>query len=261
MSFIEANNITLWMQREGDANKQAIVFVNSLGSDYRIWDEMMPDFADYSCIRYDKRGHGLSDCPSAPYSISDHADDLASLLTKFSISDVILIGISVGGMIAMDYTAKNPDKVKALILLDTFPKIGTSAMWNERISTLRQSGMAHLGDAILARWFAPSYQENHPADYRGYYNMLTRMPVGGYTCTCQAIRDADLTEAARTIACPTLVLCGAEDQSTPPELVRGITDIIPDSRYVEIENAGHLPCVENPNATASAINSFLKEVL
>jgi pimeloyl-ACP methyl ester carboxylesterase len=91
--------------------------------------------------------------------------------------------------------------------------------------------------------------------------MLTRMPVAGYTGTCEAIRDADLTDASRTIQQPALVLCGAEDASTPPDLVRGLTDILPDVRYTEIENAGHLPCIENPQAVSAAIQTFLKDVL
>lgn len=253
------------MQTENyPAGKHMLVMINSLGSDYRIWDDMIPQLNGYHIVRYDMRGHGLSDCPSAPYSIRDHADDLQALLESLKVAEetqIVLAGVSVGGMIAMEFTASFIDKVKALILLNTYPKIGTTEMWNERIDVLRQHGMAHLSDAILARWFAPSFQDVHPHAYRGYRNMLTRMPVEGYTGTCEAIRDADLTEDARTIACPTLILCGAEDQSTPPQLVSSLTEIIPHSRYIEIENAGHLPCVENPQATATAFQNFLKEVL
>lgn len=262
MPFVNCDGITIYYElRRQEQDTTPIVFINSLGSDYRIWDEMMPDFAGYTCIRYDKRGHGLSDCPSAPYTIRDHANDLAHLLKNLEVSGVILVGISVGGMIAMDFASQHPDTVQSLIVLDTFTKIGTPEMWNERINTLREHGMAHLGDAILARWFAPSYKETHPAEYRGYYNMLTRMPVEGYTGTCEAIRDADLTELAQMIECPSLTMCGKEDLSTPPELLRGLTDIIPDSRYIEIPDAGHLPCIENPTATANIINLFLKDEL
>jgi 3-oxoadipate enol-lactonase len=191
----------------------------------------------------------------------DHAQDLAGLIEALGVENVILCGISVGAMIAMDFTTQHPDSVKALVVGDGMPKIGTADMWNQRIDTLRQHGMAHLADMILARWFAPSFKDTHPIDYRGYSNMLTRMPVTGYTGTCEAIRDSDLTEAVRGITCPTLVLCGAEDASTPPDMVRGLTEIVPNSRFVEIAKAGHLPCVENPSATSDAIDTFLKDVL
>src|SRR5690606_29395985 len=98
-----------------------------------------------------------------------------------------------------------------------------------RITTLRQHGMAHLGETILGRWFAPEFAARKPAAYRGYLNMLNRTPVEGYTGTCEAIRDADLTDAVRRVTTPTLVLCGAQDAATPPELVRGLADLLPNA--------------------------------
>lgn len=262
MTFVSSNGITLHVQRTGQPSGTTLVFINSLGSDYRIWDDMIPDLADhYDVVRYDLRGHGLSDCPDAPYSIRDHSADLAGLLDTLHIERCVLIGISVGGQIAMDYTCQHPDKVQALVVSDTFPKIGESDMWNRRIKLLRQYGMKHLANAILERWFAPSYPEKNPIAHRGYYNMLNRMPVTGYTGTCEALRDADLTETVKTIQQKTLILCGADDQSTPPELVSELYDLIPNSRYIAIENAGHLPCVENPAAMCSVIQTFLKDVL
>jgi 3-oxoadipate enol-lactonase len=262
MRFIEANEITLHIRQEGNATGETLVFVNSLGTDLRIWDAVIDSLlTDYNMIRYDKRGHSLSDCPKTPYTIRDHTDDLAGLLDVLNIENVVLVGISVGGLIAMDFAVQHPEAVQALIVCDSLPKIGTGEMWNERINTLRQGGMASLGDTILTRWFAPSYKEQYPSEYRGYYNMLTRMPITGYTGTCEAIRDTDLTEAVQHIQCPTLLLCGAEDVSTPPLLMKGLTDLIPNARYVEIEAAGHLPCIENPQAVVTAIQSFLKDVL
>lgn len=259
--FALINNISLHLKQDGSSDGVPLVFINSLGSDLRIWDSVIPEFANHPIIRYDKRGHGLSDCPTPPYSIRNHTDDLAALFKTLQINKALLIGISVGGMIAMDFAATYPEQVKGLVLCDTFSKIGTTEMWNERINILREHGMAHLGDAILSRWFAPSFKDEHPSAYSGYFNMLTRMPVDGYTGTCEAIRDADLTEAARGIQQPTLVLCGAEDASTPQDLVSGLTNILPNTHYQEITEAGHLPCIENPQAMSAAIQDFLKDVI
>jgi len=224
----------------------------------RIWDEVVPHFADrYRVIRYDKRGHGLSDCPPAPYTIHDHAKDLAGLLDQLDVPQAILVGISVGGMIALEFTATWPERVQSLVLCDTAPKIGTAVLWNERITNLRQHGMGVMRDTILSRWFADSFAMNQPAAYRGYGNMLARMPVEGYTGTCEAIRDADLTEATRTISQPTLILCGAEDMATPPALVSGLCDLIPHANYQKIPDAGHLPCVEQPAIMAQHIARFI----
>src|SRR5579863_9020969 len=98
MEFILANGLVLHYAQTGSAAGTPLVFINSLGTDFRIWDSLIPHFADrFTIVRYDKRGHGLSDCPPGPYSIRAHASDLAELLTEMGIGPAILIGISVGG--------------------------------------------------------------------------------------------------------------------------------------------------------------------
>ena len=265
MQFIQANNVVLNCCLSGNPDGVPLVFVNSLGTDLRIWDEVVPRFEqNYRVVRYDKRGHGLSECPPAPYSIRDHAEDLVALLDVLAVnstnveSTAVFIGISVGGMIAQEVAAAWPERVNKLVLCDTAAKIGTAEMWNKRIDTLRAEGMEALADPILSRWFAPGFQSQQPVAYRGYRHMLTRTPVTGYTGTCEAIRDADLTEATRQIQAPTLVLCGAEDGATTPDLVRGLAALLPNARYQEIGNAGHLPCVEQPEVTAVHIQTFLQ---
>jgi 3-oxoadipate enol-lactonase len=260
VKFVQVNNVVLNCCLSGNPDGVPLVFINSLGTDLRIWDEVVPHFAErFHIVRYDKRGHGLSDCPPAPYSIRDHAQDLAGLLDGLSIETAVLIGISVGGMIAQDFAAAWPERVQKLVLCDTAAKIGTAEMWHGRIHTLRAAGMDALADTILSRWFAPNFGSHNPAAYQGYRHMLTRTPVTGYTGTCEAIRDADLTVAARTIQAPTLVLCGAEDSATPPDVVRGLAALMPNACYEEIPNAGHLPCVEQPEATAVQIIKFLQK--
>jgi 3-oxoadipate enol-lactonase len=258
MEFTTVNNVTLHYACEGVSEGPPLVFVNSLGTDLRIWDRVVPHFnRNYRIIRYDKRGHGLSDCPPAPYSIRDHAADLAGLLDQLEVPQAILVGISVGGMIALDFTATWPERVQSLVLCDTAPKIGTAVLWNERITNLHQHGMIAMGDTILSRWFASSFAAREPAAYRGYANMFTRMTIEGYTGTCAAIRDANLTEAAQTITAPTLVLCGAEDLATPPALVQGLCELIRHAQFHKIPDAGHLPCVEQPDILAEHIAQFI----
>jgi 3-oxoadipate enol-lactonase len=193
--------------------------------------------------------------------MGDHADDLAGLLEHLQVKEAVLIGISVGGQIALAYAARQPQRTRALVLSDTAGKIGTAEYWNERINQVQQNGLAHLADAILSRWFAPDFAVQRPADYRGYGNMLTRTPAAGYAATCAAIRDADLRPLAATISAKTLVLCGAEDLATPPDVVRGLAETLPGGRFALIEKAAHLPCVEQPEAMAAHIDQFLAEIL
>jgi len=187
----------------------------------------------------------------------DFSNDLLGLLDQLEISQAVLVGISVGGMIALDFAASWPERIYSMVLCDTAPVIGTAELWNERIKKLRAQGMESMGEAILARWFAPTFKETSPAAYQGYYNMLTRMPVEGYTATCEAIRDADLTEAAKTIEAHTLILCGTEDVSTPPDLVRKLAELMTNAEFQEISGAGHSTCIEQPDQVAKQIKRFL----
>ena len=260
MKFATVKGITLHYTLEGLKDGVPLVFINSLGTDLRLWDKLIPHFAEhFPIIRYDKRGHGLSDCPPGPYSIRDHSDDLAGLLDHLRVKDVIPVGISVGGMIALDYTINHPQSVKALVLCDTAAKIGAAEFWDERIAAIRKSGLEDMADTILGRWFAPAFSKQYPADYKGYYNMLTRTPVEGYTATCQALGDADLRESIGNITAKTLVLCGVEDLATPPDVGRELAAALPGGRFEPIEQAAHLPCVEQPEKMAKTIERFLQE--
>ena len=260
MYFASINKFVLHYKREGKIDGISIVFINSLGTDLRIWDAILSSFIEsYSIVRYDKRGHGLSDTPPPGYTIRDHSDDLLGLLDHLHIKETILVGISVGGMIALDFASLHPTRVKALILCDTAAKIGTTHMWNDRILTIHQHGMEFLAHSVLARWFTTSFRQQQPAAYRGYHNMLTRIPAEGYIGTCEAIRDADLTAQTLTIQTKTLVLCGMEDASTPPALVQATAEILSHSQFHLIADAGHLPCIEQPQVVVDHIKQFLKE--
>lgn len=258
--FTSIDSVTLHYAIEGSQTGTPLVFINSLGSSLHLWDLVTPHLAKRApIIRYDKRGHGLSDCPPGPYTLADHANDLAGLLDYLQIDEAILIGISVGGMIALTYALAQPRRVKALVLCDTGAQIGTPELWNSRMEAIRQQGMAATAASILARWFTPGFAQQQPATYQGYANMLARTSVEGYIATCAALREADLRTTASAIQTPTLVLCGTEDLSTPPALGQALATQLKNARFALIDSAAHLPCIEQPAALAAQIEHFLQE--
>ncbi|MDQ0419339.1 3-oxoadipate enol-lactonase [Peteryoungia aggregata LMG 23059] len=263
MQFVQVNGVSLHHQIiGGPANRPVIVFINSLGTDFRIWRDVLVRLAgDYPLLAYDKRGHGLSDVGQAPYSIDDHVDDLIGLLEYLKVSDAVICGLSVGGLIAQGLYARRPDLVKALILCDTAHKIGTAEMWAARIAAIEATGIESIADAVMERWFTPAFRSADNPAYPGYRNMMLRQPVEGYTGTCAAIRDADYTAAAARIAVPTLCVVGDQDGATPPDLVLSLARLVPSSRYEVISGAGHIPCVEQPEALTAVIEAFLAPVI
>ncbi|MBB3290168.1 MULTISPECIES: 3-oxoadipate enol-lactonase [Rhizobium] len=263
MQFARINDVTIHYQIiGGPADKPVLVFANSLGTDFRIWRDVIVRLAgDFAIVLYDKRGHGLSDLGQMPYSIEDHATDLAGLLDFLSVKNAIICGLSVGGLIAQSLYQRRPDLVRALILCDTAHKIGTAESWNARIAKVEADGIESIVDSIMERWFTPAFRRPENLAYAGYCNMLIRQPVAGYAATCEALRDADLTEAAAKISVPTICIVGDQDGSTPPELVLSTAKLIPNARYEVIKDAGHIPCVEQPEALTEVIRAFIDVVL
>ncbi|PWV97148.1 3-oxoadipate enol-lactonase [Hoeflea marina] len=259
MQFARLNGVTLHHQVIGAApGRPTIVFANSLGTDFRIWRDVIVRLAgDYGLITYDKRGHGLSETGNSPYTMDDHVGDLAALLDHYQASQVIVCGVSVGGMIAQGLAASRPDLVRALILCDTGHKIGTPEMWDARIAACREGGLASMSDAILERWFTKEFRKPENAEFTGYRMMLERTPLDGYIGTCAAIRDADYTMHAGLIEVPTICVVGTEDGSTPPSLVGELARLIPGALYQEIPHAAHLPSIEAPVVLADVIRAFV----
>lgn len=262
MAFGLFNHQVLHFRDENPDQERVIVFVNSLGTDLRIWDEVVADYnGDFRIIRYDLRGHGLSDAPTGPYSIDDHVGDLAALLDAHQIFGAAIVGLSVGGMIAQAVAAQRSDLARLLILCDTAHKIGTPEMWNARMEAVRAGGLGAIADAVLERWFTIEFRMKSAVELAGYRNMLMRTPVEGYIGTCATLRDTDLRASSSQLFQRTLCLVGEQDAATPPDLVKSLSALIPNSTFKTIPDAGHLPCIEQPKSLSLRIESFIRRNL
>jgi 3-oxoadipate enol-lactonase len=259
--FAEIGGVVHHYLVEGRDRAPALVFCNSLGTDLRVWDALIPRFLNhFRVVRYDKRGHGLSDVLEPPYSIDDLVQDLVGLLAALSINEAVVCGISIGGLIAQRFASTHPHRVRALVLCDTGARIGSFASWEERIAAVQSSGLKLLAGPSMERWFTQDYRERCPTEVRGYSNMLLRTSVEGYIGACCALRDADLTSEASRIKQPTLVLGGERDVATPPELGQQLARLIPRADFSLIQRAAHLPCIEQPEAVVERMMRFFREV-
>jgi 3-oxoadipate enol-lactonase len=259
MQFIDLNGIVIHFRTSGDASRPALVFSNSLGTDLRIWDRVASAFVeDFFVVCYDKRGHGLSTAPPPPYTIADHFDDLVNLMDALSITDAVICGDSVGGLIAQGVAARDTERVRALVLCDTAAKIGDTETWNPRIQAVEQGGIEAVADATMERWFTREFRSSQVAELTGWRNMLVRTPLAGYLGTMMAIRDADQTDDTDGLSIPALVVVGNEDDSTPPHVVKALSDLLDESEFHVIDDAGHLPCIEQPEVLVDLMRAFLQ---
>jgi 3-oxoadipate enol-lactonase len=261
LAFVRTGGQLIHYRLDGPANAPVLAFVNSLGTDHRIWDSVAASLAPrFRLLRYDMRGHGLSDAPPGVYSLDEHVADLAGLLDAAGIGRMVLIGVSVGGLIAQGFALAHPDRLAGLVLLDTAARIGDAELWQARADHVREAGMAAIAGPVLDRWFDARYREQHPDDFAGWRLMLERSPVDGYAGTCATLRDTDLRGSVGNIRLNTLVAAGATDVSTPPELVRGTAALLPKARFALIPGAGHLPNIEAPDALLAVFEDYFREI-
>lgn len=259
--FLEINGVAIHYSYRLSELRPTIVFINSLGTDYRIWGPVLDELGDaFSYLLHDMRGHGLSELGNADVSIETYANDLSGLLDHFEIQHAVICGLSIGGLVAQCLCGMRPQLIDGLILSNTASKIGTPDMWNNRIGLAMDSGIATFADDVLEKWFTPNFHLGRTPELAGYKAMLVRQLPAGYAAACGAIRDADYRAAASKIMVPTLVVAGDQDGSTPPELVEGLAKSIPGSRFQTVEGAAHIPCVEQPVEFARLIEDFIAQL-
>ena len=254
MNLFDTGEVRLHYRVDGPDDGAPVVFANSLGTDMRLWDPILPLLPKgLRIIRFDKRGHGLSTCPPAPYKMGSLISDTEKLMDFLNVKDSVFVGLSIGGMIAQGLATKRLDLIRAMVLSNT-----AADMWAERIKAVEENGIESLADAIMERWFAADFRETPELEL--WRNMVVRQPDTGYAGCSAAISGTDFYTPTAALRLPCLGIAGAEDGSTPPDLVRETVDLIPGSKFHIIRKAGHLPCVEHPEEYARVLTDFLKSV-
>ncbi|SHL03433.1 3-oxoadipate enol-lactonase [Roseovarius marisflavi] len=257
MAFAEFDDIRLHYLDEGDPKGAPIVFAHALGTGTLLWGAILPHLPPgLRIIRYDARGHGLSSCPAAPYSMGTLVRDAERLLDHLSVREAMFVGLSIGGMVAQGLAVKRPDLVRAMVLSNTAAKIATPEIWASRIATARAGGMAELARASCERWFTRAFMKENR--HLPWLNVLTRHDPEGYIGCASAISGTDFYTPTSGLRLPTLGIAGSEDGSTPPDLVRETVDLIPGSQFHLIRRAGHVPPVDQPEAYARQLRDFLR---
>jgi len=236
-----------------------LVLVHALSTDMRLWDTVIERIGGrFRILTFDLRGHGLSDCPPGPWTIADLADDVLALTAHLKIERFALCGISVGGLIAQDIAIRAPDRLTAVVFSNTAMKIGSEAVWTERIEAVAAQGMGALVDGLMDLCFSDPFRTD-PIRLTPWRTMVSRTPVEGFTNTCAAIRDADFTASAPSIRVPSLVIGGEEDNGTPPDLSKAMADAIPNARLEIMPGVAHLPNIQDPDAYAVLLTTFIPE--
>lgn len=223
-----------------------------------MWDPQVAELSQsFRILRVDTRGHGKSEVPPGPYSLSDLTEDFIGLFDELGLTQVNFCGLSMGGKIAQSLALNYPNRIRKIVLANTAARVGTVESWNTRIETVEREGLGAVATTIVERWLTHPYRAKYPETFQKLRDRLIATNPKGYVGCCAAIRDADLRESVRRIGVPTLVITGTHDLSTPPFDGRLLAERISDAQYVELPSA-HLSNVEYAGEFNRLLAEFLK---
>lgn len=239
-----------------------IVLSHALGCDRMMWDGLAAELsAEHRVITYDHRGHGASAAPPGAYTLEELADDAARVIdaTVPAGERIVFIGLSMGGMVGQLLALRRPERVRALVLANTSSGYPAEAreVWRQRITTIEAQGLAAIADATMQRWFTAPFRAAQAATVARIRRRVVSQDPVGYVGCCHAISALNLTDRLGAIACPTLVIAGAEDPGTPPAMAETIARQIPGAQYLLLAQAAHQSVIEQPVAFTLAVRTFL----
>ncbi len=257
---IRANGISFVCQIDGPEGAPWLTFSNSLNTNLSLWDGQVASLADrFRILRYNTRGHDGSEALPGPYELDDLAGDIVALWDELEIARSHFVGLSIGGMTGQALALGWPERIDKLVLADTradftgeFAKVVPQMM-----AQVEREGIAWLQDEMPRRWFTEAVRAERPELVERARALIASSTVAGYTACADAMTRLDYLDRLHEIELPTLLICGAQDIGTPAAGMREMAQRMPHARYVEIDPAGHLSNIENPDAFDAALSEFL----
>jgi len=245
------------VEQSGDPNGPALVFVAGLGDDHASWSDVVPAFAAYRCLTFDNRGIGGSLTSAGPYTIAQLAEDAHAVTTELGLTDLTVIWSSMGGAICQEWLLAHPTAIRRAVLTNTWAR--TDAFCRLLFDTLimladkgLRTELAQLGTLLST---SPAFIDAKPgtdlADGSGI-NLI------GFAAAARACAGHDTIARLPGIEQPILVVAGAQDILTRPELSHQLAGALPAADLVTID-AGHMTFQEDPGGWSRIVAEWLAD--
>ena len=262
---VQANGQELYYEIHGDG--PPLVLVMGIGYDSSLWTlAQVPALStQFQVILVDNRDAGRSSKARQPYTIADMADDLAGLLDALGIQRTHLLGLSMGGMIALEFALRHGDRLDRLVLAGTGAAPARSAVDPIQIWSWVKANDATgdvFGGQQFVSLFSTAFLRNHEA-VRDTAELLASNPYPmspeAYGRQADAYLQFDALDRLAAITAPTLVVVGEQDLLTPPWIAREVADAIPGARFEVIrgEGSSHVVPIERPDDFNRLVSDFL----
>ncbi len=260
MPYLSVEKDKLFYHLESGDPDKVIVFLHSLGTNHQLWKYQIDKCAaaGYTIVAPDARGHGNSSCQDG-VSVDLWVSDLLAILNQLKIEKAVVCGVSMGGVQAMAFALKHPERVRALILADTFAKIDPHSVDDKIKFTAgiaKEQGMDRYADTYLNNTLSETVSAREIRD--ALRQAIAGMTVEAYTASAETCFRSDVEDQLGMIAVPTLVLIGEEDVKTPIDLSRKIAAKIPNAELHIVARGRHLSNVDEPESFNQLLFTFLQ---
>ena len=252
------NNLAIFTK--GVPENIPVVFVHGFPLDHNMWNKQIEELSkEYFCVSYDIRGSGESPAGDGQFTMEMFVDDLMEIIKELKLSMPVICGLSMGGYIVLRVLEKFENKFRAAILCNT-----KSAADNKGAKLNRAEGIKKINELGVERFindFVPNCFADESLSKPFYEETLKRSlkssAIGVKGCLLAMAGRTDTTEYLSKIKIPVLIISGEKDKLFQPQVMKEMSNIIPDSEFQIISGAGHISPLENPEAVNNVIKNFL----
>jgi 3-oxoadipate enol-lactonase len=258
MAAIRVSGASVEYRQDGEGSD--LLLLHSLLTEMSVFDRVVPALTrKHRVSRLNLPGFGAS-APIELNSVAEHADHVARVMDALSLpSNTDVFGNGFGAFVALELAIRHGARIGRLMVADTAPGFpeAAKAPFRSMADKVRTIGISAILDTAIGRMFPAAFQAAHPEAVAARKAALAPTDAACFARACLALAELDLRARLANIRNPTLVICGALDQTTPPALAREVAGAIPGSLYRDIENSGHCPMLERPEMLVSMIESFI----
>ena len=255
MPFAELPGVDLWYDHSGGPD-EPVIFLHAASGTCESWVYQLPAFtaAGYRCITYDRRGWGRSQAAPTGEQPGYASDDLHGLADYLGLYRFHLVATAAGGIVALDYALIHPERVLSLVVASSIGGV-QDPEYLEVQHRLRPPEIQAL--PVELREIGPSYRGMNPEGALRWMDIERRSRPDGTHGPGQSPRHPLTLARLKTMQVPVLVLVGEADLLSPPALMRLLAEIIPQSQFVRVAEAGHAAFWEQPEVWNQLVLEFL----
>ena len=258
MPIVSVNGLDVEFEQQGSGAD--LLLVHSLLTELTVFERVLPMLAGSRRVtRINLPGFGRSS-PAALDTVADVADHVAAVMDALGLPATTgVFGNGFGAFVVLELACRHGARFGRLVVADAVPAFPEPARapFRAMAERVRAGGMGAVLDTAIGRMFPPAFAQANAQVIAARKQALAKVDPGAFARACLALAELDLAPRLARIANPTLVLCGALDQTTPPELARKLAGAIPGAAYREIPESGHCPMLEQPGMLVEMMQAFL----